>query len=140
MKKKEKKKQKKKDKALRHSSGESEVSLKSLEKNVKRLEKEIRVRDAVIQDLNRRIDGRPKTRKNKTKNGTETRQNSGRTSVAVAQRKAWKQHSYLRDRYEYHLNAGRNKASARLLANQDLRAEYGQGAGYTEQELQHILS
>ncbi len=138
MKKKEKKKQKKKDKALRHSSGESKSSLKTLEKNVKRLEKEIQVRDAVIQDLNRRIDGGPGT--GKTKTGTITRQKSSRTSVAVAQRKAWKQHSYLRDRYEYHLNAGRNKASARLLANQDLRAEYGQGAGYTEQELQHILS
>ncbi len=138
MKKKEKKKQKKKDKALRHSSGESESSLKTLEKNVKRLEKEIRVRDAVIQDLNHRIDGRPGTRK--TKAGAGTRQKSGRTSVAVAQRKAWKQHSYLRDRYEYHLNAGRDKPSARLLANQDLLAEYGQGAGYTEQELHHILS
>ncbi len=145
MKKKEKKKQKKKGKALRHSAGESQSSLKTLAKTVKRLEKALRVRDAVIQDLNRRLDVGPGTRKpesetRKPKNRFEPRQKSRKTSLAVAQRKAWKQHSYLRDRYEHHLGAGRDKNEARLLANLDLRAEFGQETGYTEQELQHILS
>jgi len=147
MKKKEKKKQKKKDKALRHSAGESQSSLKTLAKTVKRLEKELRVRDAVIQDLNRRLDVGPGTGKTKPepetrkpKAGSEPRQKSRKTGVAVAQRKAWKQHSFLRDRYEHHLGAGRDKNEARLLANLDLRAEFGQETGYTEQELQHILS
>ena len=138
MKKKEKKKQKKKDKALKRSSGESKTSLKNLEKTVKRLEKEIQARDALIKALNRRIDGGSEI--GKTKTGGEIRKKTGRTSVGVAQRKAWKQHSYLRDRYEHHLNAGRDKPRARLLANQDLSAEFGQKAGYTEQELLHILS
>jgi len=145
MKKKEKKKQKKKEKALRNSAGEFQSSLKTLAKTVKRLEKELRVRDAVIQDLNRRLDVGPGTRKTKPKTRipktrSEPRQKSRKTSVAVAQRKAWKQHSYLRDRYEHHLGAGRDKNEARLLANLDLRAEFGQETGYTEQELQHILS
>ena len=46
----------------------------------------------------------------------------------------------LLDRYEHHLNSGRDKPSARLLANKDLLAEFGQEAGYTEEELQQILS
>lgn len=138
MKKKEKKKQKKKNKALRHGPGESQSSIKVLEKTVKRLEKEIRVRDDQIQDLNRQLGSGSRTRK--TKAAPAIRQKTSGTSVALAQKKAWKQHSYLRDRYEYHLAAGQDKSSARLLANRDLRAEFGQEAGYTEQELQHILS
>jgi len=138
MKKKEKKKQKKKDKALRHGSGDSQSSVKALEKTVKRLEKEIRVRDDLIQDLNRRLDSGSGTRK--TKAAPAIRQKTSGTSVALAQKKAWKQHRYLRDRYEYHLGAGQDKSGARLQANQDLRTEFGQEAGYTEQELQHILS
>lgn len=138
MKKKGKKKQKKKDKALRHSAGESRSALKALEKTVKRLEKEIRTRDTVIQDLNLRLNGGTGARNAMTDPGI--RQKSSRASLAIAQRKAWKQHSYLRDRYEYHLAAGQDKTGARLLANQDLKTEFGQEAGYTEQELQHILS
>lgn len=59
---------------------------------------------------------------------------------APSHRAAWKQHSYLRDRYESHLGAGATKERARQLANDDLKAEYGTGIGFSEEELTAILS
>ena len=60
--------------------------------------------------------------------------------IAPGHRAAWKQHSYLRDRYESHLGAGATKERARQLANDDLQAEYGTGIGFSEEELNAILS
>ena len=60
--------------------------------------------------------------------------------LAAAQRASWKKHSYLRDRYEAYLNDGRKKADARGLANADLVAKYGEESGFTEQDLQDILT
>ena len=60
--------------------------------------------------------------------------------LAAAQRASWKKHTYLRDRYEAHLNDGRTKADARSLANADLVARYGEESGFTEQDLQDILT
>jgi hypothetical protein len=62
------------------------------------------------------------------------------SSIASRQRFAWKQHSYLRDRYEFHLGAGATKKLARRLANEDLEREYGTDRGFTEEELNAILS
>jgi hypothetical protein len=60
--------------------------------------------------------------------------------IASSQRAAWKQHKYLRDRYELHLSNGVSKDRARELANDDLKSEYGEGSGYSEEELSAILS
>jgi hypothetical protein len=46
----------------------------------------------------------------------------------------------LRDRYEFHLEDGQNKTTARTLANEDLREKFGEDVGYPEQELENILS
>ncbi len=60
--------------------------------------------------------------------------------IATSHRAAWKQHSYLRDRYESHLGTGVSKERARLLANDDLKTEYGSASGYSKEELTAILS
>ncbi len=60
--------------------------------------------------------------------------------LAAAQRASWKKHTYLRDRYEAHLSKGRKKSDARRRANADLVAKYGEEAGFTEQDLQDILT
>ena len=56
------------------------------------------------------------------------------------QREAWKRHSYLRDRYEFHLADGKGKPESRLLANQDLEAEYGAVFGFDDEQLDAILT
>jgi hypothetical protein len=60
--------------------------------------------------------------------------------VATDQREAWKRFSYLRDRYEFYLAEGKNKADARVMANKDLVQSYGKEFGYTRQQLTDILS
>ncbi len=61
-------------------------------------------------------------------------------SLAADHRASWKRHTYLRDRYEAHLNKGRKKTDARRFANADLVAKYGEEAGFAEQDLQDILT
>lgn len=64
----------------------------------------------------------------------------GGSGIATSQRVAWKQHSYLRDRYELHLGAGTPKEDARQLANEDLKKKYGTDSGFSEDELSAILT
>ncbi len=56
------------------------------------------------------------------------------------QREAWRRHSYLRDRYEYHLETGKEKPAARLLANDDLVKRYGESHGFSPDQLDGILT
>jgi len=64
-----------------------------------------------------------------------------RETESVSERKkTWERHQYLRTRYEHHLEAGLNKNRARTFADQDLRGRYGDDAGYTEEQLEAILS
>lgn len=48
--------------------------------------------------------------------------------------------TFLRDRYEFHLAQNKTKPVARQEANNDLVAQYGIDSGFTEQELQDVLS
>ncbi|MCP3867176.1 MAG: hypothetical protein GY703_03595 [Gammaproteobacteria bacterium] len=138
MKSKEKKKAKKKNKTKKPGTGKPGQSSKFLEKSLKKLQKEIRVREEKIELLNQQLKTRTDAKKTGEKQSPSWK--SSDTSVAMAQRRAWKRHGYLRDRYEYHLESGQEKHDARLLADKDLRAEYGEETGYTEDELHSILS
>ena len=60
--------------------------------------------------------------------------------LASAHRATWKKHTYLRDRYEVHLGEGQGKPNARKLANLDLVAKYGEESGFSEEDLQDILT
>ncbi len=72
--------------------------------------------------------------------GSEALVESEEAGLASAQRATWKKHAYLRDRYEAHLAEGQDKTDARKLANADLVDKYGEDSGFTEQELQDILT
>jgi hypothetical protein len=58
----------------------------------------------------------------------------------LSQRDAWRRHGYLRSRYEYYLEQNEEKTVARQHAGQDLVEKFGEEAGYTESQLEHILS
>lgn len=72
--------------------------------------------------------------------GSEALVESEEAGLASAQRATWKKHAYLRDRYEAHLAEGEGKSEARTRANADLVDKYGDDSGFTEQELQDILT
>ena len=63
----------------------------------------------------------------------------GRGGVALSQREAWKRHAFLQDRYEFHLHQGHPLEKARILANQDLMARFGNDTGYSAPQLEAIL-
>jgi hypothetical protein len=141
-KKKEKRKQHKKDKQTQLSQLDRQSETQLL-KNIKRLEKELRKRDEIIERLNHRLkkDKAGKGKKDKsTKHVPTPLFGKLKQRVSVTQRWAWQRHEYLRDRYEFHLGSGQEKSQARSLADRDLRDKYGENAGYSEQELEDILS
>jgi seryl-tRNA synthetase len=153
MKKKEKKLKKnlkQGNKKLKRSTVVADDSvIQTLTDKVKKLKAELNNRDDVIADLQKRLNkllgktekSDKKNRKLKAKGSTvkllRTQQSA---RIGVAQKEAWKKHGFLRDRYEYHLEDGQDKVTARALANQDLRESFGDGAGYSKQDLENILS
>ena len=117
---------------------------KAMERNLKaqqelsRLQKRIARRDAgaaAAPNL-----GEPEVRQTLEGMESEPLDEAMEVGLAAAQRATWKKHTYLRDRYEVHLFDGRKKADARNLANADLVAKYGEESGFTEQDLEDILS
>lgn len=142
MKKKDKKKLKKKDKFRMQAGRENQTDTQDLQQRIKHLEKELKQRDGIIETLNRQLKDRKarKGKKNSNKSALNALFAQQTSKVGVAQKKAWKRHGYLRDRYEFHLAKGKDITDARNLAGQDLREEFGDDAGYSEQELAHILS
>jgi hypothetical protein len=123
--------------------------IQTLTDKIKILKAELKNRDEVIVGLQKRLKksvvksekSDKKSNKLKAKGNTAKllrTQQSAR--IGVAQKEAWKKHGFLRDRYEYHLENGEDKVAARGLADQDLRDAFGDEAGYSEQDLENILS
>ncbi len=143
MKKKEKKKLKKKDKVRVRDAVENKDGVRDLKQRIKRLEAELKHCKSTIEALRHQVKDK-QTGKNKKRKPGNSAVKSLRaqqsTTVAVAQRNAWKRHRYLRDRYDFHLENSHDKPDARDLADKDLRQEYGEDAGFSKQELEHILS
>lgn len=143
MKNNEKKKSKKKGKIRIPDTKDTQVYTQDLEQRIKKLERKLKQRESIIDALTRQVK-ESKTRKNKKrkpgKSVSTNLFNQPTNRVAIAQRKAWRRHGYLRDRYEFHLGDGQDKTTARILADKDLREKFGEDAGYTEQELEQILS
>jgi hypothetical protein len=74
------------------------------------------------------------------KKAAQPKADSSRAETAAPlQRQNWKRFSYLRDRYEFHLKS-QSKAKARVSANQDLIRTYGEESGYSEEQLECILT
>ena len=51
----------------------------------------------------------------------------------------WERYTYLHDRYEVHVEKGEETERARSLANEELRAKFGNDAGYTDEQLEAIF-
>jgi len=122
---------------------EIQVETQDLIHRIEYLEKELKQREGTIDTLNRKL-RESKARKKKKSKSPESALSAlfaqQKTRVGVDQKRAWKRHGYLRDRYEFHLSTGQSIADARTFAGQDLRMVFGDDAGYSEQELEHILS
>ncbi|MEW8506426.1 MAG: hypothetical protein AB2598_06955 [Candidatus Thiodiazotropha sp.] len=153
MKKKDKKLKKKlkkgKEKLKREAKVSDEVAIQTLADKIMKLKAELKDRDELIGSLQKRLKKADNKSEKVEKQNKKQKQTGGaakflrsqRTArIGVAQKQAWKQHGFLRDRYEYHLENGQEKESARAMANQDLRDSFGDEAGYSEQELETILS
>ncbi|MCB1860005.1 MAG: hypothetical protein KDI63_17170 [Gammaproteobacteria bacterium] len=135
-------KDKKKHKDKKQGKGKSALAKRSpkmLEKEIVALRREIRLRDEVIEDLKRR-----QIQDSAASMATEPApmglSESKKQGVALAHRKAWERHQYLRSQYEVHLESGVDKQRARMMADGDLRRRYGDDAGYTEEQLDAILT
>lgn len=126
-------------KRLKRSAKKVTAANLTLEKRVRKLKKKLDARMQQIADLQSRLDQTPPITEVSNSPTAEFSVRDG-SNIASSQRSAWKQHSYLRDRYEFHLSGGAKKERARDLANEDLKQEYGKGCGYTEEELIAILS
>ena len=134
-----KKKTAKEIKRLKKRYKEATAASQMLEKLVRKLKKKLDAREKQIADLQGMLGQKPPA--SEATNSTTAEFGDGRgINIVSRHRSAWKQHSYLRDRYEFHLGAGATKKLARHLANEDLEREYGTGCGYTEEELTAILS
>lgn len=152
MKKKEKKLKKKlkkgKEKLNCGTIVTDDAVVQSLTDKIKKLKTELKQRDELIGNLQKRLNksesevenSDKKNRKPKARGAAKFLRTQRRTRIGVAQKEAWKKHGYLRDRYEYHLENGQEKGAARAMANRDLIDSFGNEAGYSEQELEVILS
>jgi hypothetical protein len=47
---------------------------------------------------------------------------------------------FLRERYEFHLAVNKSKPAARKQANRDMMEIYGSESGFSDQELQDVLT
>lgn len=149
MKGKEKKKEKKKnaDKKTGRGKGNAQKGAKSakLKKLTKALRKEIRQLTRALEERDRRLNelvGRQDTMAPTSESEVLPQGLHGSSGIEpISERKeTWERHQYLRLRYEFHLENGLTKASARHNADQDLRQRYGDAAGYTAEQLDGILS
>ena len=153
MKKKEKKLKKtgKEKLSKKNKSIGKQVKLKGdeaseLKSKIKMLEAVLKKREQTITKLKRKLVEseelkEKKQKKSKPGSGAAKLLRAQRSnSVGLSQRDAWRRHGFLRHRYEYHLEQNEDKAIARQLAGQDLKEKFGEPAGYSELQLEQILS
>ncbi|MES9826693.1 MAG: hypothetical protein ABW201_00335 [Candidatus Thiodiazotropha sp.] len=152
-----KKKDKKVKKKLKQGKGKlkaadvvsDDSAIQTLTLRIQKLMAELEERDNVIGRLQKRLKKAERKSGKKAKKEKKLKGGGGAarllraqqsTRIGVIQKEAWKQHGFLRNRYEYHMEDGRDKETARALADQDLRDAFGDKAGYTKLELEDILS
>lgn len=150
MKNKEKKKgkQKKVDKKLKQAKskiakpekpGKLKTSEKALHKEIHRLMLELKSRDEELNELRAGQLAAP-TAAVETEPLAQSLHESSDTGTISERKKIWERHQYLRSSYEKHLEAGLAKPAARFNADKDLRERYGEEFGYSEEDLDSILS
>ncbi|MCG8489699.1 MAG: hypothetical protein MI756_19680 [Chromatiales bacterium] len=153
MKKKEKKLKKagkeklsKKNKTIGTQVKQKSAKFSELKSRIKMLEAIVEKRERTIAKLKNKLNESEnrkakKPAKQKSPGGAAKLLRSQRsTRVGLNQRDAWRRHGYLRSRYEHYLEQNEEKTMARQHAGQDLVEKFGEEAGYTELQLEQILS
>ena len=133
------KKTKKELKRLKKRAKKLTAVNSALEKEIRKLKKKLGSRKQQVIESPAALNRAAPIRSATSPSAAEIGADEG-GGIASSHRAAWKQHSYLRDRYESHLDTGVTKERARQLANDDLKTEYGTASGYSEEELTAILS
>lgn len=133
-----KKKPQKELKRLKKKVKKSSAANLALEKRILKLQKRLDARKQQIVNLESKLSAQGSLPQSENTAPAGIGDQEG--GIASSQRAAWKQHKYLRDRYEVHLDAGATKTDARQLANDDLRMEFGMDSGFSQEELGAILS
>lgn len=134
-----KKKLEKELKRLKKKADKAEVQREDSKKKIKQLKSDLSQREKQITKLQRKIGG------NSEADVAEESEvdpfgefpNQG---VAANHKESWKKFSYLRNRYEFFLEQSKEKTEARRLANEALIKKYDKSVGYSEDELDAILS
>lgn len=134
-----KKKAAKEIKRLKKRTKEATAENLTLERQLRKLKKKLDARKQQIAELQGRLHPASPTTE-PTQRIEEGFDDIDGKSIALSHRSAWKQHSYLRDRYEFHLGAGATNERARHQANEDLKKAFGTDRGYSKEELLAILS
>lgn len=134
-----KKKLEKELKRLKKKADKAEVQKKDSKKKIKQLMSDLSQREKQITKLRRKIG------KNSETDAAEVNEidpfgEFKDQGVATNHKESWKKFSYLRNRYEYFLEQNKEKTEARRLANEALIKKYDKSVGYSEDELDAILS
>lgn len=119
--------------------GKLKESTKALRKEIHRLTQELQLKDDQLKALKQGGQADLAV-ENDLDILSEYLHESSNTGSISERKKIWERHQFLRSRYEAHLEAGQVKAEARRNADRDLRQRYGDEAGYTEEQLDSILS
>ncbi len=115
----------------------AEKKLRQLQKEVEQLDRKLLKRKKQIVNLQRCLDGAVGETKLKETSSFENIQMSVASNVP---RDVLRKAEFLLDRYEHHLGLSKTKRVARHHANQDMIENYGPDAGFTQQELEDVLS
>lgn len=125
-------------KRLKKKMEQQSIQLKKAETKITKLQKKLDAKEQKIL----RLKAQPETGNDTDHHSKDEifQETTGDKKAIIDHKNAWKRHTYLRDRYEQHMVDGHDKDSARLLANKDLTARYGQEVGFTQEQLGDILS
>ena len=119
--------------------GKLKESAKALRKEIHRLTQELQLKDDQLKALKQGAQA-DSAAVNDLDMLADFLHESSDTGSISERKKIWERHQYLRSRYEAHLEAGLLKPAARRSADADLRDRYGDETGYTEEQLDSILS
>jgi len=131
------KKKQKKQSTKKSGKKDKKVVKEKGKKRLRALEEERRQLQLQVADLQRRLEEASEERPAPPPVAGEA--DFSRKARSSKHKIDWERYTYLHDRYEIHVEKGVEKARARKLANEELRVKFGDGAGYTDEQLEAIF-
>ncbi|MEE9357155.1 hypothetical protein [Candidatus Vondammii sp. HM_W22] len=134
-----KKKLEKELKCLKKKAGKADAQKVDSKKKIKQLKIDLSQREKQITKLQRKM-GNDSAIGVVEETEIDPFGKSHSRGVATNHKESWKKFSYLRNRYEFFLEQSKEKTEARRLANEALIKKHDKSVGYSEDELDAILS